>query len=142
MRPSDEGVSHDSKRTAPASPPDYAAAKLIRPSGEGAGGSAAACPGSDSDDDLPLGEVMAAQIATRAAFLEKKMIKLTAKIGKSDKRASTEGALVLHQANLAETILKSADIKLEKGRKLPSRSGPGDSGRLLNERARRDESGG
>ena len=61
--------------------------------------------------------------AKRRAFIERKIAKVEAKLGKGELKARAEGALVVHQANVAETVLKSAGIKLAKGRRLAERSG-------------------
>ena len=75
------------------------------------------------DEDAPLGRVVAAKQEKRKAFLERKIAKVQAKIGKSDKRAATEGALVVHQEEVAEEVLKKADIKVRKGKSYASRAG-------------------
>ena len=61
--------------------------------------------------------------AKHQAFLESKIAKVESQISRSEKRASTEGALVLHQEKVAETVLKTAGIKVNKGKRIAPRAG-------------------
>jgi hypothetical protein len=76
----------------------------------------------DDDDDARLARAAREQ-ARRKAYLEAKMARVESRIVRSEKRASAEGALVVHQEKVAETVLKEAEIKVNKGKKLKARSG-------------------
>ena len=76
----------------------------------------------DDDDDARLARAAREQ-ARRKAYLEAKMARVESRIVRSEKRASAEGALVVHQEKVAETLLKEAEIKVNKGKKLKARSG-------------------
>lgn len=77
----------------------------------------------DSDEDVPLGEIVMDEQQKRKGVLEGKIAKVEARLGKSDARATAEGALVVHQANVAEAVLKTADIKLSKASAYAKRAG-------------------
>ena len=84
-------------------------------SDDGENGTADQQGGSEEEEDgVPLGKMAVAAQQKRQMFLEGKIAKVAARLGKSDKRTQTEGALVVHQANVAETVLKTAGVKVSK----------------------------
>ncbi|GMI46195.1 hypothetical protein TrCOL_g1446 [Triparma columacea] len=72
--------------------------------------------GDSDDDDVPIVQQVKKQQERRKAYLEKKIERVERKLGRADSRASTEGALVVHQEKVAEKVLEKEKVKLKSAR--------------------------